>query len=262
MTPIKILLGPDFIDESLHSLATARTKKRGVLRREPIESYQIGQSTMRAFRYIHFFDSDNNAVSTSLIDEEFTPLVRSFEEVLLLWRPRYVSLVKEDAPFDYPQERTSNVKREYLKSTVNDLINERRTAQEKLSDLRDDIVKIQDNLRSSTSLFLPRSRSSIRKHEEIAKMKRSADGVVKASSLVINCLDTSIVKSASIGNCVLVATTLIKFRSLENDSSRILALENPSTGDIPDALSKGRALTRLLDINEKCRQMLIDTKFD
>jgi len=259
---MKIFVGPEFIDEALHSFAEARMRRKGILRREPREIFQIGKILMRSFRRVEFFDSDSNLISTSLIDDEFTSLVNSIEETILLWRPRYVDLLLEDVAFGFSESKTYNEKLESLQAIVNDFLGVRKTAQNNLLELKDEIADIQNNWRSTASLLLPRSPSTLMKQEEVAKAKRHSDGIIRATSLVMNCSDSSSVEYAVLGESALVETTLIEFHDLEKESDRIVALENPSAESIDDALSKGRALTRLLEINGKCREMLINTIFD
>lgn len=259
---MRIFLGPDFIEETLYSLAMKKTRKKGTFKKDSIESFKIGQSIMRIFRYVHFFDSNDNIVAKSLIDEELASLTRGFEEALLLWRPRYVDLAEGEVPFEYPQERIEMGSTDTLESVVNEFISERRTAQEKLSELREEITKIQNEWRSTSTLFLPRSHSKMRNHEKTIEIKRSLDGVIKASSLVTNCPETSIVEYAEESHCILVKTILIKFKTSSNESTRLLALENPSAENTDDALSKGRALTRLLEINEKCKEIFLKRMFN
>ena len=259
---MRIFLGPDFIEETLNSVAMKKTRKKGTFKKDPIESFEIGQSIMRIFRYIRFFDSNDNIVARSLIDEELASLTKGFEEALLLWRPRYVDLAEGEIPFEYSQERIETESTNFLQSVVDECISERRTAQEKLSELREEITKIQNEWRSTSTLFLPRSHSKMRNHEKIIEIKRSLDGVIKASSLVTNCPETSIVEYAEESHCILVKTILIKFKTSSNESTRLLALENPSAENIDDALSKGRALTRLLEINEKCKEIFLKRMFN
>jgi hypothetical protein len=259
---MKILKGPNYDDASLYSYAMAKTRKKGLLRRESLEYYTIGKKTMRVFRFIHFFNNEGQPISTSLIDDECASISMDFEERLLLWRPRYVNLAQEEMPFEFPKEKASDEKVKSVQVAVEELIKERKTAQEQLAELQPKITKIHEGWRSTASLFLPRSPSSIMKDEDIAKMKRSKDAVVRASSLVIGCPDTASVESATIGDSILVATTLIKFSSIDDNSMRILVLENPSAQDLEDALSKGRALTRLIEINEKCRHIIVSDVFE
>ncbi|MFW9958629.1 MAG: WXG100 family type VII secretion target [Candidatus Odinarchaeota archaeon] len=257
---MKVLKGLNFDDDLLHAFATLKTKKKGLLRRESLEHYQIGKKIVRQFRYIHFFDAEGEFISTSLLDEEFASIVKDFEERLLLWRPRYINLVEEEASFEFPARKTIN--EEALRAVAQELINTRKKAQENLADLQTEIAKTQNAWKSAASFLLPRTPSSIMKQEDIAGMKRSEDAVIRASSLLIGCSDDSVIESAKIGDYILVATILIRFSSNNDESTRILALENPSAENFEDALSKGRALTRLMDINEKCRQIIIEDVFN
>jgi len=257
---MKILKGLNINDDLLHAFATLKTKKKGLIRRESLEHYQIGKKIVRQFRYIHFFDAEGEFISTSLLDEEFASIVKDFEERLLLWRPRYINLVKEEASFEFPGIKTNN--EEALRFVAEELINTRKKAQENLLSLQTEIAKTQNAWKSTASLFLPRTPSSIMKQEDIARMKRSEDAVIRASSLLIGCSDYSVIESVKIGDSILVATILIRFSSHNGESNRILVLENASAENFEDALSKGRALTRLLDINEKCRQIMIEDVFN
>jgi len=259
---MKILAGPKFSKEALHNFAETRIRMKGILRREPIEGFQIGNPLMRRFRYVEFFDVNSNLVSTSLIDEELATVLNIFEETILLWRPRYANLAQEDINSRYQDVNGYSEKKESLQAIIADFLSIRKSAQDNLSELKDDIVNMQSSWKSTASLLLPRSPSALMKQEELDKAKRYSDGILRATSLVMNCSDSSSVDSAVVGERVFVETTLIEFYSLENKSRRIVALESPSAEDIHDAQSKGRALTRLLEINETCREKLIDCIFD
>lgn len=248
-------------NESLHSLAEKKSRKKGIFRTELIERFEVTYPIWRVFRYIHFLDSTNEVISTSLFDEGLAPFVKGFEESLLLWRPRYDDLNKVDAPIDASLNDEHNDIIESLKSTVNELIEVRQSAQTELIGLTEEFMRTQTDWKSTASLLLPRSPSSLRKQEEIAKMKRTADGLLNASSLVINCTSNSIVESMTVGDCVLVETALIKYTEIGTDSVRILALENPSAESIEDAVSRGRPLTRLSEINQSCKNVLIENAF-
>ena len=259
---MKILTGSKFSDEILHSFAETSIRRKGLLRREPIEGFQIRKPLMRRFRYVEFFDANGNLISMSLIDEELATVLNIFEETILLWRPRYANLAQEDTTLGDQDARRYSEKKESLQAIIADFLGVRKTAQDNLSELKDDIANMQSSWKSTASLLLPRSPSALMKHEELDKAKRYSDGILRATSLVMNCSDSSSVDSAVVGERVFVETTLIEFYSLENKSKRIVALENPSAENIDDARSKGRALTRLLEINEICREMLIDNIFD
>ena len=259
---MKMFEGPTFSNEVIHSFAEARIKKKGLLKREPIELFEIGQPIMRVFRQIDFYNEDDEFVSTSLVDVELAPLVYVFEENLLLWRPLYVNLVQGNTPFDLYRNRLGHDK-ETLEIITNQLINARKAAQEEIEEFRDEFAKVQSGWKSSSmSLLIPKSPSSLREQERVESIKRSAEGIIRAVSLVINCSYDSRINSAAIGEYILVQTTLIRYTSLVDDSIRILALENPSAERIEDALWKGRALTRLLDINSNCRNYIVDRVFN
>ncbi|MFW9921416.1 MAG: hypothetical protein ACFFED_17590 [Candidatus Thorarchaeota archaeon] len=259
---MKILTGPKFNDEALRTFAETCIRKKGILKRESVEGFNIGNQFMRTFRYVEFFDANSCLISKSLIDEELASLLNDFEETILLWRPRYANLAHEDITLAHQQANRNNEDKEFLEGVIADFLGARKTAQDNLSELKDEIVNMQSSWRSTASLLLPRSPSALMKQEEVDKAKRYSDGIVRATSLVMNCSDSSSVESAVVGERVVVETTLIEFYSLENESRRIVALENPSAENINDAQSKGRALTRLLEINEICREKLSDSIFD
>jgi hypothetical protein len=258
---MKMFEGPTFSNEVIHSFAEARIKKKGLLKREPIELFEIGQPIMRVFRQIDFYNEDDEFVSIGIVDVELAPLVHVFEENLLLWRPLYVNLVQGNTPFDLSRNRLGHDKKT-LETITNQLINARKAAQEELEEFKDEFAKVQSDWKSSSmSLLIPRSPSSLREQERLSRIKRAAEGIVKAVSLVINCSYDSRIKSAAIGDYVLVQTTLIRYISLVDDSIRILAIENPSAENIEDAFLKGRALARLLDINPTCQNFIMDRVF-
>ncbi|KXH72893.1 MAG: hypothetical protein AM326_00780 [Candidatus Thorarchaeota archaeon SMTZ-45] len=258
---MKMLSGLQLDEQSLHSLAKAKAMKRGVIRREILESYEIAHPIWRIFRHVHFLDANSEVISASLFDMELASLVESFEESLLLWRPRYDGLLQENTPIEYSLDTGDENGIKVLESIVNELIEVRQSAQNDLIGLTKEFMKTQISWKSTASLLLPRTPSSLREQEDIAKEKRSADGLLNASSLVMNSSSDSLVESMKIGESVLVETALIKYTAFENDSVRILVLENPSAESIEDAVSKGRALTRLSEINHRCKSALIANAF-
>ena len=258
---MKMLEGLVLDNDSLHSLAKRKITRKGIFRTELLERFEVAYPIWRVFRHIHFLDSANEVISTSLLDEGLAPFVSGFEESILLWRPRYDGLNQVEAPIDFSLNDKDENTLKVLQSNVEELINVRQSVQKELVGLTEEFVKTQTDWKSTASLLLPRSPTSIRKQEEIAKMKRTADGILNASSLVINCSSNSIVESMTIGDCVLVETALIKYTTIENDSVRILALENPSAESVEDAVSRGRALTRLSEVNQGCKNVLIANSF-
>lgn len=259
---MKMLEGLALDNENLHSLAKRKLRKKGIFRTELLERFEVAYPIWRVFRCIHFHDSTNEIISTSLLDEGLAPFVSGFEESLLLWRPRYDGLNQVEAPIDISLNDEEKNRIEVLESIVNELITIRQAAQNELIGLSEEFVKTQVDWKSTASLLLPRSPSSIREQEEIAKKKRTVDGIVNASSLVINSSSDSIVESMTVGDCVFVETVLIKYTAIENGSVRILALENPSAESIEDTVSRGRALTRLSEVNHSCKNVLIATAFN
>jgi len=256
---MKMFTGPTFSHELLHSLANARTKKKGLLSREPLEIFEIKHPIMRGFRQVDFFDENDELIASSLLDVEMASMVEILEERLLLWRPLYVGLTKEDTPFEFS---TNTIKQEDLEIVLNEMISIRKEACIELDELKNEFGSAQDGWKSSTmSLFVPRTPSSLRKQEKIADAKRTVEGVVKAISLVTNCPLESKIESARMGEYVLVQTTFLRFIINEDGSMRILVLENPSSEDIKEALMKGRALTRLLELNKGCSDYIVQSIF-
>ena len=251
------LPGLDFSSENLQALAKTKAEKKGILTRELLERFEVAPPFVRQFQVINFHSPENEIVSTGLIDVELALYVKELEESLLLWRPRYAGLLSKDSS-EYLSEGHSEKESETaLSSVIMKLLETRTSAKNKLLELGESVSKIKADWGGASSLFMPKSFSSIKKGEETLRTKRFADGMLSAISLVINCERECEIDSTSFGRHLGVETVIIRYTGVQDNSVRLLALESPAAQKLSHTLTNGRALTRLLEINTNCRDFVL-----
>jgi hypothetical protein len=250
---LKVLVGPTISDDELNRAAQSRVRKAGRFRGKPIESVRITRPIPRPFRIVSFLDSGGTRVGTSLLDARLSQLVRPSEDAatsMLLWRPRYSGLPSRETEVD-SQPGAGHSTYDHL-PFLKEFIHAHRQAQLDLAESRKAFAKVEKEWKSATSLLIPRAPSRLAQHEEAAKKKREADGWTRAFAMVMNCSEGTVVDSYELGDLQLVVTKLIVYTEVGTDHVRAVAVENPSATGVEDALAKGRALTRLCDIDESC----------
>jgi hypothetical protein len=250
---LKVLVGPVISDDDLNLVAQARAKKAGLFRGRPQESVRITRSIPRRFRTVSFLDSSGDCIGTSLLDMKLSHLVRPGEDAatsMLLWRPRYAGLPYREIEASFRSNLVPDDPDH--RAFLEEFILARKQAQRDLVESRKDFAKVEKEWKSATSLLIPRAPSRLAQHEEAARKKREADSWTRAFSMVMNCSEESAVENHELGDVHLVMTRLIIYSDLNSEKVRMVAAENPSATSVEDALSKGRALTRLCEIDEDC----------
>ncbi len=250
-------MGYEFDTIKLDSFASRNARKRGVIKREPVEGYNISKLFLHPYRRVHFIDSEAQVIAQSMIDEILYPYVEDRNEQLLLWRPRYPHVETIDTPEIFNENPEMSGLHEFL---IN-LLESREHLQEESIKLANDLYNVDSPYRSTASLLVPRSPSGIRRHEKLSDEKRITDGWLRAISLVQNMTESDSPVSIEIGERVFVRTCVILFTNEESNNERMLILENPLSHRIEDTELSGRALTRLVSLNSKCFQMLKERGF-
>jgi hypothetical protein len=186
-------------------------------------------------------------------------LVVEETEQLLLWRPRYAEV--PSIPIQTTSDIPSLPSVSYIQEFVEREMESRNSRIDASSELREELQDRQPLHRSTMSLILPRSPSSLREQEAINRRKREADSWLKAKSLLMNLKLTDQPSYVEIGERIFVNTVVLYYQSLSFDNERITVLENPLSNSLEDAEVSGRALTRLAFLNKQCFKLLLDRAF-
>ncbi|MHA2065345.1 MAG: hypothetical protein ACXABY_13300, partial [Candidatus Thorarchaeota archaeon] len=212
---MQILCGLSFDMDDVQAFMQHETQTRGLFRRKNLETALTYPPLLRPFREVLWHLAADDTEFWSLIDEDLFRLSLTIDQQLLLWRPRYTQ-----CEWDEDQKsRISAIKSvpddSLLQATVDDLIDRRLAAQQELDESEDDIRRVQ------------------------------AD-----RSMIMNCPQGSIVSKGTLCRRLWVPTVMTEFQNLETASSRLVFLESPSAASLKDAVTSGRALTRLCHLNE------------
>jgi hypothetical protein len=233
-----------------------QARRKGVLRRESVEEIVIFPPLLRPFREVIWHLGEDTSDCRSLIDESISHVSLTPDQQLLLWRPRY-------AHFDWIEDEEStynstNIDREdsCVQALVDEVLTRRMTARKSLDESEDEFRNTQADKRAALAFLIPRVPGSIRKQEDLEEGRRPSQGILVASSLVMNCPQNSRVIQGKVGSRFWVLTAMTEFRNLETQSSRLVFLELPITGSLREAVSFGRALTRLCQLNEDVRSLV------
>ncbi|MHA1636397.1 MAG: hypothetical protein ACTSUB_00135 [Candidatus Thorarchaeota archaeon] len=233
----------------------SKIKKKGVLKKIPIETLKVYMSIDRWFRTVQFTTKSGN-VYTSLVDELLSQYVSEFEDSLLLWRPKYVTGQMSEFTGSLSSEEEQERKNKVLQ-IVERIVRKRKESGKKLSELDESIKKVKVNLQSSVAFLLPKPPSSLRKDESKLAEWREESAIFIASSLVTNCPTDEEIETIELQNGVYVNTHLGIYSNNESGSKRIVALETTRAKTMEDAMRYGRALTRFCDICEIETEILV-----
>ncbi|TFF93826.1 hypothetical protein EU546_05720 [Candidatus Thorarchaeota archaeon] len=254
---MKILVGYDFKGADLSSFAAENCQKRGFIRREPTEEFTISDPFSYPLRLIHFYDASDRCLSTSLLDEYLFETVEDKNEKILLWRPRYARAETSDRSVETTQ-KTAPKPDEAVREFVKSLVASREESMERLESLNKDLKDSASLYRSIGSLLLPRSPTGIREQEDIAQKKRTVDGWVKATSLVLNLTPADRPTRVEVGERVDMEMILIIYNNLVDAGQRAMVLEGPVSDSLSDTKTSGRPLTRLLSLNKDCFRLVLE----
>lgn len=238
----------NFSPDMIREFFTAKIKKTGLMKRNPIETLEVYMSIGRPFRNVQFTTKRGN-VYTSLVDEILSEFVSEFEECLLLWRPKYVDIQIPEFT-ESPSSELELAQKSRVAGVIEMVVQKRKESGEKLLELDPTIKKIQTNLQASVGFILPKPPSSLWKDEmELAKW-REESGIFLASSLVTNCPSNEEIEKIELKDKVHVYTHVGIYTNTESGRKRIIALETTRANNLRDALKYGRALTRFFEISE------------
>ncbi|MFW9805006.1 MAG: hypothetical protein ACFFFC_20325 [Candidatus Thorarchaeota archaeon] len=252
---VRILHGSSFDMDSVITFMLQQAQRKGVLRREQVEEIAISPPLLRPFREVLWDLREDVSDCRSLIDESVSHVSLTPDQQLLLWRPQY-------AHFDWIDDDSIhnianfNPDDSYVQALVDDLLERRMTAQRNLDESEVEARKSQAAKKSALAFLIPRSPGSIRKQEEMEEGRRPSQGILVASSLVMNCPQNSRVVRGKLGLRFWVRTMMTEFRNLETQTSRFVFLESPTSASLREAVSFGRALTRLCQLNEDARSLV------
>lgn len=253
---MRILHSDSFDMDRVNAFMQQQSRRKGVLRRELVEETAVFPPLLRPFREVIWYLGENASDCRSLIDESISRASLTPDQQLLLWRPRY-------AHFGWIEDRqsthntaNSDLEDSSVQALVDDLLARRMTAQRNLDDSEDEVRKSQADKRAALAFLIPRLPGSIRRQGDMEEVRRPNQGILVASSLVMNCPQNSRIIRGKLGSRFWVHTIMTEFRNPETRSSRLVFLELPTTASLREAVSFGRALTRLCQLNEDVRSLV------
>jgi hypothetical protein len=214
----------------------------------------------RIFRRIRFETrSETGAPSGpcySLLDEECAAIVTDPNEQFLLWRPKYATLlpITIDESVENSQDLESD--EATLQIAIDAVIKERQMAQFTLSETDPDLRRLQTGVVTAFGAFIPRTASKRHRERELSEDRKSAYSTLIATSLVTNCPEQHTIQRGIMEERVVVTTIIAEYKQITDNSTRYLFLEPSGVKSLEEALENGQALTRLTELNDKCRNRI------
>lgn len=257
---MQVLPSLKFDQEPLTRFLSKRIQTQGIFRSRPLETLTVHPFVWRAFRRVRweYVTEDRGPVrsSYSLIDEQCAGVVSDFNESILLWRPRYAEITPKSLPnlVDFPIDAVSEDR--ILQVQIKTLIENRKIAQLTLSGVTPSLREQQSGVITGLGAFVPRTPARRRREEILVAERKPAQGTLIATSLVTNCPETSEILKGDLDERVGVGTIVAELRHLEKGTTRFLILETAGVSSFDEALTMGRALTRLCELNPNCRKAL------
>ena len=253
---MKLFAAPEFENDKIFKFLSRKIRKKGIIKREPLESLEVHFDVFRPFRFVKWKCSGGTRIlknnRVSLLDETLAPIVKDLDDQLLLWRPKYSCLEMHDSE-EFKQKDIPEDIEFHLQSVIDNLVRRRAESQEILMAIDSDLHKLQRDAMSATSLVLPRSPSYPRKESQLVDEKTLNQSILVATSLVANCLIDDDITSGQLGDRVYVNTIAAEYIDNDTKISRWEFLETPGAKSINEALNHGRALTRICSLNEQCK---------
>lgn len=248
---MKVFSGPKFDTDVLQSYFEKRTKKRGFLSREPLETVEVSSRLWRPFRFIHWLDSDDKDLGVTLLDESIGESSLNQDEQLLLWRPRYVDLKIKDSNAIQQTEPIVESKDGMAEKIADGLIKRRQDAQSALLEYNPDALGV--DMQAAFSFIIPKLPKSQRQRSKLQDEVRSLVAVIRGTSLVAKVPQEALIHSSEIGERVFAGTYVVKYRYLDTDEMRFEFMETPGADSLKDSLSRGLPFTRLCELNKRSR---------
>ncbi|NHJ13480.1 MAG: hypothetical protein EAX95_07370 [Candidatus Thorarchaeota archaeon] len=229
-----------------------KIRTKGILKKEPIEELRISSFYWRPFRIVEWITSEGQGSNASVVDESLAIPELESNEDLLLWRPNYASIAATKG--DGLKEEASDS--DGLLQLIQNLVQKRLDAQERLAELEPEVRRIQADRRAAAGVLLPRTPGGLRKDAAVMERRQPDHGLLLATSIVMNVPNSVMVKDFTLGERVYVGTVSAVFIDNESSEERDLHLESPGAASLSAALKNASGLTRICSINGNCRALV------
>jgi hypothetical protein len=239
---------------------TKRIQSSGFLRSQALETVKILPFSWRPFRRIRWECATDRGVATkscfSYVDERCLSVISEPVERLLLWRPNYSELQPE--PLSPKGIETWPDKEDVaaLELFISQVVENWKTAQTMVTSITPEIRKTQSSIFTGFGAFVPRTPARRHRERELVDDRKSHQAMLRALSMVLNCPEHYSIERGIVEDRVGVGTLAAQYTHLDDQSTRYIALETAGAHNLTEALKKGRALTRLLTLNEQCKTAL------
>jgi hypothetical protein len=242
----------------LEAMLQKQVMSRGFRSKASDESLEHFRVILRPFRKI-ILNATRSRINESfkalsLIDEELFPFVTDENHQMLLWRPKYFDSTIVSQDMDYE----SSIDEDALQKVIDEIMEKRWQSQDYNDELRPKLKRLQMDPLAVITFMIPRTPAGLRKEQAIIDDRKESHAYVLATSLLTNTSPRDIITSAELGETVLIETIIANYKS-EDESSRLLFLETPSTNSFSEAIKTGKALTRLCELYGECREIVSNT---
>ena len=253
---MKVLKAGRLDMDTLGNRLNRYAKSGGFLSKKPIETLIDYRVVYRPFRRVTI-ETESSAANEhrqvqTLIDEEMAPLVADQDHRMLLWRPRYsdIDTVEHDDTEDTKGFIASDAE---LQQVVDDMLARRCACQALDEEYRPKLKRLQADPLSALSIVLPRRVGSLKREQTLIDERKESHAYILASSLITNSSPQDILVSSTLGERVFVETLIACYETAET-LKRLLVFETPNASSFDESMKAGKALTRLCDICNECRE--------
>ncbi|MFX0108751.1 MAG: hypothetical protein ACFE7R_10725 [Candidatus Hodarchaeota archaeon] len=254
---MRVLEGRVFTEEEVNKFLQSRIRTSGILRRKHHESVAVFLPVWRPFRIVEWTVLGDSDPHYSMIDERMSPIVTSHNEQLLLWRPRYAAINITSIKSLDEEHSNQSIFDSHVERVMTDLYERRKEAQNALAEFDSELREKHTDQQQAVALIIPRTPGSIRKYNELIEKVKPLQSVIRATAIVANLPYKAVIEQGKLGERVHIGTYMALFTDLESGAKRNLILETPGAKSINEALRNGRALTRLCELNEDCRNAAV-----
>lgn len=253
---VEVIPGPEFSKKQIHKFFTRRIQSQGVLQRRPLEFLKIYPQIWRPFRRVRWerLTETGHPVDPcyTFLDEQCASLEMTPVEQLLLWRPKYAALDTETLEGTTNEIMKNRPNEANLQKVISQVVKDWQISQITISSLTPALRKTQYSTVTALGAFIPRTPSRRHREHELVEDRKHSQALLMALSMMLNCPDRYVIQKGILEKRVGVGTIIGEYEHLEDHSKRYLVLETAGARNLAEALRNGRALTRLLFLNQNC----------
>ncbi|MHA1929093.1 MAG: hypothetical protein ACTSV2_11020 [Candidatus Thorarchaeota archaeon] len=248
------------IDTStLNAFFTKRIQRSGIFKRQDLETLVVHKPIWKPFRVVKFalksMINDQPTTCVSLVDEMLMPYTDNRNDMILLWRPKYIEIDTIEIPGSVNSE-PSGEEDENLIQSISEFVFQRTESQFELIEIDQELNKSYRRDSSSMTLIMPRFLSMRKRERELVMDKESVKVFLIASSIVTNSQQGYYITDFELQERMWVQTFLAEFRNIESGDRRLVFLENTGENLLEKSLLFGKTLTILCERNLKSNNQM------